>query len=56
MSVLHGSKPFDTLIGFLKDFFEIDLADFENKSADDNKIMKNYPACKDLNALAIESN
>ena len=22
---------------------------FEKKSADDNKIMKNYPACKELN-------
>ena len=33
---------------FLKEFFE--KFDFE-KSADDNKIMENYPACKELKVL-----
>ena len=36
-----GSKLFDTLIVFEKD-------NFEKRSADDNKRMKNYPACKKL--------
>ena len=35
-----------TLIVFLKEFFE--KVNFEKRSADDNKSMKNYPACKDL--------
>ena len=30
----------------LKEFFL--KVNFEKKSADDNKIMKNYPACKDI--------
>ena len=38
----HRSKPFDTLIEFLKDFFE--KINFEKKSDDDNKSMKNYQA------------
>ena len=36
-----GSKPFDSLILFPIDFFR-------KKSAEDNKIVKNYPACKEL--------
>ena len=32
----------------LKESFEKD--NFEKKSADDNKSMKNYPACKELEA------
>ena len=35
-----------TLIVFLKEFFEKN--DFEKKSANDNKSMKNDPACKYL--------
>ena len=31
---------------FLKEFFE--KVNFEKKSADDKKIMKNYPACKEV--------
>ena len=31
---------------FLKEAFE--KINFEKKSADDNKSMKNYPACKDF--------
>ena len=39
--IWSGSKLFDTLIVFLKDFFY--------KSADDRKIMKNNPASEELN-------
>ena len=38
-----GSKQFDTLIVFLKESYE--KTNSEKKSADDNKSMKNYPAC-----------
>ena len=41
-----GSKPFDTLMVFLKEFFE--KVDFEKKSVDDKKSIENYPACKEL--------
>ena len=44
-----GSKPFDTLIVFLKEFFE--EVNFEKKSAYDCKSMKNYPACTELMTL-----
>ena len=44
-----GSKLFDTLIVFLKEFFEKDH--FEKKSADD-KSLKNYPACNELRELS----
>ena len=37
------SEPLDTMIVFLKGVFE--NVNFEKKSADDNKSMKNYPAC-----------
>ena len=37
---------FDTPMVFLKIFLQ--KVDFEKKSADDNKSMKNYPACKEL--------
>ena len=39
---------FDTLIMivFLKEYFE--KVQYEKKSADDNKSMKNYTACKEL--------
>ena len=40
-----GSKPFDTLIVSLNEFFEKVI--FE-KSADGIKRMKNYPACKEI--------
>ena len=40
-----GSKLFDTLIVFLKDFLF--------KSADDHKSMKNYPACKELRQILL---
>ena len=36
-----------TFIVFLKEFFE--KVEFGKKSADHNKSMKNYPACKELN-------
>ena len=39
-------KLFDTLIVFLNEFFE--NVNFQKKSADDNKSMKNYPVCKEL--------
>ena len=39
-------KLFDTLLVFLKEFFE--KVDFEKKTADNNKSMKNYPGCKEL--------
>ena len=35
---------------FLKDCFE--KIDFEKKSADDNKSVKNYPACKELKGIS----
>ena len=37
----YWSNPFDTLIKFQKELFE------KKKSADDNKSMKYYPACKE---------
>ena len=43
-----GSKPYDTLIVFLKEFFEKRLS---LKKADDNKGNKNDPACKELNIM-----
>ena len=46
------SKPFDTLIVFLKEFFEI--INFEKKSADDNKSTKNYPACINNKIATLE--
>ena len=45
-----GSKPFDTLIVFLKEIFE--KVNFD-KSADDNKRMKNYPDTLQSNLLII---
>ena len=39
-----GSKLFDTMIVFLKEFFE-------KVNFDKNKSMKNYPACKEVNCL-----
>ena len=45
-TVGSGSKPFDTLIVFLKEFFE--NVNFEKRSSDNNKSMKNYPTCKEL--------
>ena len=36
----------DTLMIFLKEFFE--KVDFEKKSADNKKIMQNYPVDKEL--------
>ena len=42
MSVLIWFKPFDTLIVFLKEFFE--RVNFEKKSADNNNSMRNYSA------------
>ena len=51
MSVLIWIHTFGTLIVFMKEFFE--KVNFE-KSADDEKIMKNYPACKEIMAC-IES-
>ena len=47
----NGSKPFDTLIVFLNDLFQ--KVNFEKKTADDNKSMKNYPTCLDLTLLSI---
>ena len=45
-------KPFDTMIVFLKEFFE--KMNFEKKvSADDNKSI-NYPACKELIAFIFD--
>ena len=41
-----GSRPFDTLIVFLKDFLKTLI--LKKKSADDNKSMKNYPTCKEI--------
>ena len=41
-------KHFDILTAFLKEFFE--SVNFENKSADDNTSMKNYPF-KELNNI-----
>ena len=44
-----GSKPFDTLKVFLKNFFE-------EVNFDDNKSMKNYPACnKILPPISVSS-
>ena len=37
---------FNTLILFPKEFFEKVIYNFEKKSADDNKSLKNYPICK----------
>ena len=37
------SKPFDTTIVFLKDFFEKNLGE---KSVDEDKSMENYTACR----------
>ena len=41
-----GSKLFDTLIVFLKEFFE--KVDFEKNQQTTTKNHENYPACKDL--------
>ena len=38
---------------FLKEFFE--KVNFEKKSADDNKGIKNHPACKELTLYRIET-
>ena len=43
----------DTLVVFLKEFFE--KVNYEKKFADDNKSMKNYPACKLLKSNQINS-
>ena len=40
-----GSNLFDTLIVFLKEYFE--KVKFGIVSADDNKNMKNYPSCNE---------
>ena len=42
---------FDTLMVFLKEFFERGY--FGKKSAEDNKSMKNYPACKELKSIVL---
>ena len=44
-SIWSGSKPFDTMIVFLKELFWIVL----ERSADYSQSIKNYPACKELN-------
>ena len=41
----------DTLIVFLKELFE--KVNFEKKYADDNKSMKNYQACKEINLFSL---
>ena len=47
MPVLIWFNPFDTLMVFLKEFLK--KVNFEKKTtADDNKIMENYPTCKEL--------
>ena len=52
MSVLIWIQTVDTLKGFLKDFLRIKgQVNLENKSLDDNKSMKNYPAYKDIKRL-----
>ena len=45
MSVLIWIQTITPIV-FLKYFFE--KVNLEKRSADDNKIMKNYPACKEL--------
>ena len=42
-----GSKPFDTLIVFLKE--NIEKNDLKQKSADDDKSINKYTACKEFN-------
>ena len=44
--------PFDNLIAFLKEVFEKVIL---KKSADDNKIMKNYPSYKELKKYSSEA-
>ena len=47
-----GSKLFDTLIVFLKEFFEI--VNFEkNQQTTKKKHETEYPACKELNSLRV---
>ena len=47
-----NSKLCDTDISFLKEF--VKRCYFEKKkSAEDNKCMKNYPACKELELIHI---
>ena len=43
------SKPFDTLIVFMKEFFE--KVNFEKKAADDNKCMNKLPSMQTVNSL-----
>ena len=45
------SKLFDSLMVFQKNFFEKLFKKKKKKSADNNKSMKNYPACKVNNSL-----
>ena len=49
MMVLICIKLFDSLIVFLKESFE--NVNFEKKSADNNKNIKNYTTCKKLKLL-----
>ena len=44
-----GSKLFDTLMVFLKEFFE--KVDFEKKKQEMTKNMKNLPACKEFKVI-----
>ena len=41
-----GSKLFDILMVFLKEFFQ--KVNFEKQAADDRKSIKNYPVCNEL--------
>ena len=43
---LAGSKPFDTLIVFLKVFLK------KRVKIEDNKCMKNYRACKEIRPVS----
>ena len=43
------SRQFDTLILFLKEFFE--KVDFEKKSAEDREKKQNYPVGKELDLI-----
>ena len=49
---LSGSKQFDTLIVFLKEFMKKLIL---KKTADDNNSMKNYPSYIELILLTIKS-
>ena len=50
------SKPFDTLIVFLKEIFEkVRVLKKGNRHPEKKSMEKNYPACKELNVISMQT-